>query len=178
MMAESDRLMRSSDPVVICDYDPAWAVEFEQLRERLADALSGLAIAIEHIGSTAVPGLAAKPIVDIDIVVVSSEALPAAKEKLARIGYTFEGDLGIEGRFAFSPPPDEKRHHIYVCESKNPELRRHLAFRDLLRGNSQLAAEYAILKRHAAEHFRQDRPGYVAAKTTFIESALASLSAS
>jgi GrpB-like predicted nucleotidyltransferase (UPF0157 family) len=83
-----------SEPnIVIREYDPAWQKLFEGLRERLLDALGGLAVAVEHVGSTAVPGLAAKPIVDIDAVVTSAEDVPLAVERLERAGYRHEGDL-------------------------------------------------------------------------------------
>jgi GrpB-like predicted nucleotidyltransferase (UPF0157 family) len=169
-------MQASENDVVICDYDPAWSDEFSRLRTRLANTLGNLALSIEHVGSTAVLGLAAKPIVDIDVVIATSRSLPEVKDRLASIGYTFEGDLGIDGRFAFAFPPSEKRHHLYVCESQNRELHRHIAFRDLLRREPELAAEYAKLKRRAAEQFRKDRSGYAAAKTAFVEKALASIS--
>ena len=87
-----------AEPVVVVPYDPAWAAAFAQLRERLAAGLGELAIGIEHVGSTAVPGLDAKPIVDIDVVIRRAGALPDVALRLAELGYTHLGDLGIVGR--------------------------------------------------------------------------------
>jgi GrpB-like predicted nucleotidyltransferase (UPF0157 family) len=124
-----------SEPnIVIREYDPAWQKLFEVLRERLLDVLGGLTVAVEHVGSTAVPGLAAKPVVEIDTVVPSAEDVPLAVERLERAGYRHEGDLGIPGREAFEPPVDAPWHHLYVVTAGSEELRRHLAFRDYLRG--------------------------------------------
>jgi hypothetical protein len=115
-----------SEPnIVIREYDPAWQKLFEGLRERLLDDLGGLAVAVEHVGSTAVPGLAAKPVVDIDAVVTSAEDVPLAVERLERAGYRHEGDLGIPGREAFEPPADAPWHHLYVVTAGGEELRRH-----------------------------------------------------
>src|SRR5512145_273306 len=114
------------DPVVIVDYDPSWPDVFEDLRARLLRALGDLVMAIEHVGSTAVPGLAAKPIIDIDVVIPSVSDLPAAIQRLAEIGYAHRGDLGVPGREAFSQPADLPRHHLYVCTIRSVELLRHL----------------------------------------------------
>lgn len=159
-------------PVVIVEYDPAWPVVFAELRERLAKTLGETALRIEHVGSTAVPGLAAKPIIDLDIIIQSDAALPEVISKLAAIGYVHEGDLGLAGRHAFSPPSDLPKHHPYVCATGNAELERHLAFRDHLRANPTAAELYGQLKRELAERFRHDREAYAVAKTAFVEDVL------
>lgn len=104
----------ADNPVVIVDYDPLWPKQFETLRYRLANVLGGLALTIEHVGSTAVPGLAAKPILDIDVLLRSPDDLPSAIAALASIGYLHRGDLGIPGREAFRAPSNYLRHHLYV----------------------------------------------------------------
>jgi GrpB-like predicted nucleotidyltransferase (UPF0157 family) len=94
----------TNEPVIIVAYDPAWPEVFDVLRRRIEAALGPVARAVEHIGSTAVPGLAAKPIVDIDVVIANDSALPAAIAGLASIGYAHQGEKGISGRHAFAAP--------------------------------------------------------------------------
>jgi len=95
-----------AQPIVIVDYDPSWPGQFEMLQCRIAKALGDVAARIEHVGSTAVPGLAAKPIIDLDVLLPSTNDLPAAIDRLASLGYEHQGDLGIPGRVAFTSPPD------------------------------------------------------------------------
>lgn len=159
-------------PVVITPYDPAWPQVFAALQARLAAGLGQVAVAIEHVGSTAVPGLAAKPVIDIDIVIASAADLPLASERLASLGYAYKGEQGIVGRHAFKRPADAPEHHLYVCAADNLELRRHLAFRDHLRANPADADAYAQLKVELAQHFREDREGYSQAKSAFVEDIL------
>src|SRR5690349_20583042 len=93
-----------SRPVIVVDYDPAWPRLFDQLTVPVRSALGEVALRIEHVGSTSVPGLAAKPIIDISVVVATEADVPLAIERLASIGYLHQGDLGIEGREAFVAP--------------------------------------------------------------------------
>jgi GrpB-like predicted nucleotidyltransferase (UPF0157 family) len=158
------------DPIEIVDYDAAWPQEFEQLRDRAAAAVGELAVAIEHVGSTAVPGLAAKPVIDL-VVVVEPDRVQAAVDRLSAIGYVHRGNLGVEGREAFDAPEGERRHHLYVSPTDSEELRAQLAFRDRLRESPALAARYEALKRELAVTFRHDRPGYTEAKTDFVTEA-------
>lgn len=158
------------DPVVIVDYNPAWPLEFERLRDRAAAAVGDLAVAIEHIGSTAVPELAAKPVVDLVIVVEPDDVQPVI-ECLTAIGYAHRGNLGVEGREAFDVPEGERVHHLYVSPTDSEELRAQLAFRDRLRTDRALATEYEALKRELATRFRDDRMGYTDAKTDFVRAA-------
>src|SRR5947208_11991269 len=158
------------DPIVIVDYSPAWPLEFERLRDRAACAVGDLAIAIEHVGSTAVRGLAAKPVIDL-VIVVEPEDVQAAIDRLTAIGYVHQGNLGVEGREAFGVPEGERRHHLYVSPTDSEELRAQLAFRDRLRANRELAAKYEGLKRELAVRFRDDRESYTDAKTDFVVAA-------
>lgn len=157
------------DPIVIVEYEPSWPREFERLRDRASRAVGGFAVAIEHVGSTAVPGLAAKPVIDL-VVVVEPEHVQAAIDRLVAIGYVHLGNLGVEGREAFAVPSGERRdhHHLYVSATDSEELRAQLAFRDHLRNDRALAAEYEALKRALAIRFRDDRMGYTEAKTDFV----------
>lgn len=157
---------------MIQDYDPSWPDAFLRLATRAAATLATLAVTVEHIGSTAVPGLAAKPIIDLDVVLASPTDLPEAIRLLARIGYRHEGDLGIVGREAFRSPAGEPRHHLYVLAAGANELRRHLAFRDALRASEDLRKEYAMLKRSLAMRYKDDRNAYTQAKSAFIASIL------
>jgi GrpB-like predicted nucleotidyltransferase (UPF0157 family) len=130
-----------------------------------------LAVAVEHVGSTAVPGLAAKPIVDIDAVVPFADDVPLAIERLEAADYRHEGELGIPGREAFESPAAATPHHLYVLPAGSNELRRHLDFRDYLRAHPGAAADYARLKLGLAARFRNDRKAYTDAKTEFITGA-------
>jgi GrpB-like predicted nucleotidyltransferase (UPF0157 family) len=140
-----------ADPVIVLDFDPTWPALFQTLRQRIADALGDMAAAIEHVGSTAVPNLAAKPIIDIDVLLASETMLPAAIERLAKLGYVHRGDLGVPGREAFRAPASDPRHHLYVCPPSSVEFRRHVAFRDYLRAHPTDSKTYGDLKMALAE---------------------------
>jgi GrpB-like predicted nucleotidyltransferase (UPF0157 family) len=135
-------------------------------------------VTIEHVGSTAVPGLAAKPIIDLDVVIADRADLPAVMERLRSLGYLHEWDLGVPGREAFTTPAGTPPHHLYVCAVGTPALNRHLAFRDALRADSALAAAYGELKRTLATRLNPDRNAYTEAKSAFVEQALVAASAS
>ena len=117
--------------VVVCPYDEGWKQDFEDIRAELAAALAGREVSIEHVGSTSVEGLSAKPVIDIDIVIRDKDAFDGVKAALESIGYVHEGDLGIPGREAFKYSDKEhlRKHHLYVCTADAAELKRHLAFR-------------------------------------------------
>jgi GrpB-like predicted nucleotidyltransferase (UPF0157 family) len=157
-----------TNPVIVLDYDPKWPELFQSLRERIADALGDMAAAIEHVGSTAVPGLAAKPIIDIDVLLVSETMLAEAIERLARLGYIHRGNLGIPEREAFLAPAHDPPHHLYVCPPCSAEFRSHRAFRDYLRAHPKDAKIYSDLKIELAERFRDDRSAYTNAKGEFV----------
>jgi GrpB-like predicted nucleotidyltransferase (UPF0157 family) len=171
--------------IEVVPYDPGWGRTFEALRRVLLRALGEIAADVEHVGSTAVPDLAAKPVIDLDVVVPSRDALATALSGLAALGYRHEGDLGVPGREAFARDASDvprdgsgrswPAHHLYVCASDSPELRRHLRFRDWLRRHSAAAEEYGRLKRRLAAVHRFDRDAYARAKSEFIETALRSL---
>jgi GrpB-like predicted nucleotidyltransferase (UPF0157 family)/SAM-dependent methyltransferase len=158
------------DPVVIEDYDAAWPEQFAQLRDRVLSVAGDIVLRVEHVGSTAIPGLAAKPVIDLDVVVARADDVSQVAARLESVGYRREGDLGVPGRAAFDYPPGERRHHLYVCPASSPALRRHLQFRDRLRADPGLAAEYGELKQRLATEYGHDRDGYTEAKSAFIES--------
>ena len=158
--------------IVITEPDPRWPAVFASIRDRILPAFSGMAVHIEHIGSTAVAGLAAKPIIDLVVVVPSVRLVPDAIERLAFLGYEHEGDLGVPGREAFRGPTPDPAHHLYLSPSDSPSLAAHLRFRDALRADPALAAEYATLKRLLAATVGPDRAAYVAGKSAFVEAVL------
>jgi GrpB-like predicted nucleotidyltransferase (UPF0157 family) len=169
-------------PILIVEYDPAWPVIFEHLRQVYASWLGELVGSIEHTGSTSVPGLAAKPILDIDLVLRAPEDLGEVIRRLSGLGYIHEGDLGIEGREAFKRMDEDvpwdgsgrcwMKHHLYALAEGSRELQRHLVFREALRADPRLVKEYAALKQELAQRFREDREAYTLAKSEFIESVL------
>ena len=160
--------MNAAAPILVVDYDPRWPVEFARIRDLLSAALGAFALRIEHVGSTAVPGLAAKPIIDVDVVIASRDHLPRVIERVADIGYVHRGDLGIAGREAFSAPAGAVAQHVYVCAEGAEPLRAHLAFRDYLRANADARQRYAALKRGLAAQCVGDREAYVNGKTEFV----------
>ena len=159
--------------IVIADYDPEWPRTFALLRDRAWPLVSPFAESIEHVGSTSVPGLAAKPIVDIDVIARSPDFVRAAIRALETIGYRHEGDKGITGREAMKARASDPRHHLYVGVREAPPLLEHLSFRDYLRATPDKAAEYAALKRRLAIAYDDDREGYNLAKTDFVRACLA-----
>jgi GrpB-like predicted nucleotidyltransferase (UPF0157 family) len=154
--------------VIVVDYDPSWPIQFRSLRGKIAGVLRRMASAIEHVGSTAVPGLASKPIIDIDVLLESEHWLPDVVARLATLGYVHRGDLGIPARDAFRSPAGAPPHHLYVCPPHSPEFRRHLALRNYLRSHPKEAREYADLKRALASRFADDRDAYQAGKSDFV----------
>jgi GrpB-like predicted nucleotidyltransferase (UPF0157 family) len=110
-----------------------------------------MGIAVEHVGSTSVPGLPAKPIIDISVIVPTGAAVAVAIERLSTLGYRHLGDLGVEGREAFASPNMPPRHHLYVCPKDSLALKNHLIVREHLRTYSEVATEYGALKRRLAE---------------------------
>lgn len=161
-----------SKPIEVVEYDPGWPEVYEGLRGQVARALDGLHFCMEHVGSTAIPGCAAKPIVDL-VAVVGCRDKDEAISRLAAAGYVHKGDGGIPGREAFVQPDDLPRHHLYLCAAGNRELDRELLFRDYLRSHPEQVLNYSHLKMGLAERFRDDREAYTRAKTPFIEGILA-----
>ena len=127
--------------IIVQPYDRAWKMAFEDIRQELEMSLGGLIICIEHVGSTAVEGLSAKPCINVDVVIKDYTIFAAVVEKLAGIGYFHEGDLGIEGREAFGYTGKDHlmKHHLYVCPQNSRELHRHITFRFFLRQHPEAA---------------------------------------
>jgi GrpB-like predicted nucleotidyltransferase (UPF0157 family) len=155
--------------IAVVDYDPSWPEAFERLRSHVWAVLSDVAVGIEHVGSTAVPGLAAKPVIDIDIVVRDEVGVASAIGRLATLGYVHRGNLGIEGREAFANPPTGlPEHNLYVCPAGSVALGNHLAVRDYLRAHPGTAQRYGDLKKQLATTCPHDIDSYIDGKTAFI----------
>lgn len=157
----------------VLPYDPAWPREFERIRERLLSVVGGLCIGIEHVGSTSVPGLAAKPIVDIDVVISSRLVFPAVRSALHEAGYVHRGNLEIPGRESFLAPAHTFPHHLYVCSVDTPNLHDHLILRDMLRARPALRDRYADAKRQAARQHPHDIDAYIDGKSGVIAEIMA-----
>lgn len=180
--AEADGVARPSRRIVVTEYDPAWPDRFAEIRDVVAPFLDGIALAIEHVGSTSVPGLAAKPVIDVDVIVEDTLGVRVAIERLASLGYRHLGDLGIAGREAFAPPAGEAAgeparprladHNLYVCLRGSVALENHLRLRDRLRADPGLVRAYADLKRRLAAAHPDDIDAYVAGKTALVTAAL------
>jgi len=153
---------------VVVAYDSRWPGLFAQLRGRTDTALAGIAHVTEHVGSTAVPGLDAKPIIDLDVVVPDRAAAAAAITALAAAGWQHQGDLGVKGREAFLPPGDAIYHHLYLVVAGSQPHRDHIDLRDFLRTHPAHAARYGELKRRLAGLLTTDRPAYSEGKAEMI----------
>lgn len=157
--------------VVVMPYDVKWKQAFTNIKSELEAVLGDLALRIEHVGSTSVEGLSAKPVIDIDVVIKDTSILEPVISALAKIGYRHEGDLGIPGREAFKYEGKEHlmKHHLYVCAKDSDELKRHLAFRDYLRSHPEAVKEYSRVKTEGAELYPYDIDKYIDHKSPFIE---------
>jgi GrpB-like predicted nucleotidyltransferase (UPF0157 family) len=150
--------------LVVVPYDPAWPDEFERIRNRLLHALVDIPVAaLEHVGSTAVRGMAAKPVIDIDVV-VARQYVDGAIAALEKVGYAHLGDLGVPDRHVLRAPDDLPRQNVYVIVEGCLALRNHLGVRDALRVRPDLRAQYSTVKLALAAR-TDDLDVYVAGKT-------------
>ena len=157
-------------PVIVKKYDPCWPQAFRRISQELMNGLQDCIISVEHVGSTSVPGLAAKPIIDLDVVISDNIPLETVIDKLGKLGYVHEGDLGITGReaFCYEDKPHLYKHHLYVCRESSTELHRHLTFRDYLRNHPEDAAEYGAVKLKAASLYPNSIDDYMNHKSDVI----------
>jgi GrpB-like predicted nucleotidyltransferase (UPF0157 family) len=158
------------DPAVrIVDHDPAWPARAAAELRRIEEALGPVAVRLEHIGSTAVPGLAAKPILDLQLSVDALESRERYVEPLERLGYLFVPAPRSPGQHFFARPPARPRtHHLHVCEAGSEHELRHVALRDFLRSHEVEAARYADLKRRLVARHPQDRLAYIEGKDEYV----------
>lgn len=161
--------------MVLSQYNTEWPDQFEKIKSILLTGLKGIVFRIEHVGSTSVKGLSAKPKLDIDIVIPLEVPFELIRGKLAGLGYYHRGDLEIPGREVFDRVNDKKFydsvldeivHNLYACYEDNLELERHLLFRDYIRANPEARIAYEKLKQDIAERSGQDVKKYVLTKET------------
>jgi GrpB-like predicted nucleotidyltransferase (UPF0157 family) len=167
--------MPVDQPVHVVAYDPAWPVQFAEQRDRLSTVLAPwLAAAVEHIGSTAVAGLPAKPVVDVLAPVRSLDDAQAAVAALEADGWLFwrEDPCRHYRLWFLRPRPDARTHHLHVVEHNHSHATALLTFRDTLRADPDLRDDYADLKRRLAVEHRNNRNAYTNAKTDFVEQVL------
>ncbi|MDE6594357.1 MAG: GrpB family protein [Oscillospiraceae bacterium] len=157
--------------VFVLPYDPEWKNDFEKIKQELANAIGSLIVSIEHVGSTSVEGLSAKPIIDIDVVIGDYSVFDSIANRLGTIGYYHAGDLGIKDREAFKyhDKPHLQSHHLYVCPQNSRELLRHITFRDFLRNNPEAVRKYSEVKEAAAKLFPDNIDKYMEYKAPVIE---------
>ncbi|MDJ1474273.1 GrpB family protein [Bacillus sp. LS15-K4] len=167
--------------ITIEEYNIKWENEFYKLQSLINNVINELVLSIEHVGSTSVKGLVAKPILDIDIVIEDYEIFHEVVTKLEAIGYYHQAEWSFKGREAFGrkdafvPWSEENtvwmEHHLYVCDKNSEELRKHIAFRDYLREHENVAIEYGSLKKVLARESK-NRASYSEGKTAFITNIL------
>jgi GrpB-like predicted nucleotidyltransferase (UPF0157 family) len=154
--------------VVVMDYSTKWPLFFQEIQSGLWKEICQEAKSIEHVGSTSVPGLAAKPVIDMTIVVENEQKRSIVIKKLETMHYKHLGDLGISGREAFRCLTEKPAHNLYLCIDGNIHLQNHLLLRDYLRKHPSVAQEYGALKKRLAHKYPQDIDAYTCAKTDFI----------
>jgi GrpB-like predicted nucleotidyltransferase (UPF0157 family) len=149
-----------------------WHALFERELRILLEHVGDLAVDVQHVGSTAVEGLDAKPIIDIALSVRSAEDIPRLRQPLERLGYVYRGDAGSDGGHLFvkESAPEVRTHHLHVVAVGDPQWHRWLLFRDELRADDALRARYSDLKRDLQERFTDNRKGYTDAKDAFVDS--------
>lgn len=156
--------------VTVVSYDEKWEKDFEEIKREIENVACDLIVGIEHVGSTAVEGMSAKPCIDIDVIIKDYSVFDELVKRLALLGYIHEGNLGIKDReaFKYSDKTNLQRHHLYVCPEYSEELKRHITFRDFLRGNAEAAERYSLTKLAAAELFPNDIDAYIEYKASCI----------
>ena len=173
-----------SDTIYLADYDPRWPVLFEAERTRLQAAISDWAADIQHVGSTSIPGIAAKPIIDIAVHLRSLVDALYCITPLIELGYECLGEFGIPGRIYFRKRTDQpvrgqthdgigRSHQIHMYERTNEQYENQIVFRDYLRGHPDAALEYEALKRQLAARHARDVEAYALAKSDFVLDILA-----
>ena len=154
--------------IVLAPYDPDWPSQFAAARAEMMAACAGLMLDVHHVGSTAIAGLAAKPVIDMMPVLRRHEDCLACIAPLQALGYAYRGEQGIAGRHYFVRG-DSRTHNVHAFVFDNPEVERHLLFRDHLRAHPEEREAYLLLKQELARKFADDRRAYADAKTPFCE---------
>lgn len=167
---QGEQNMRTAK-VEVVPYDKEWVQAFETIKNEIESAIGQFITTVEHVGSTSVEGMSAKPCIDIDVVIKDYSVFDAVVKGLALIGYEHEGDLGIKDReaFKYSDKTHLMKHHLYVCPQYSAELHRHITFRDFLKNHPDAVAEYSRVKETAAKLYPDDIDGYIQYKTHCIQ---------
>ena len=160
-----------TEKVIVLSYDEKWKYDYEDIKQEILNCAGDLIETIEHVGSTSVEGMSAKPCIDIDVVIKDYSVFECLKDRLASIAYIHEGDLGIKDREAFKyyNKANLCYHHLYVCPTYSKELKRHLAFRDYLRCHLNAVKIYSEIKEKGAQLYPNDIEKYIEYKTPIIE---------
>lgn len=164
MIHESEKMRQ----VELVPYDPNWPMQFEQEAEKLKAILGSNAEAVHHIGSTAIPGIYAKPVIDILVVVKTLNKVDALNPEFESLGYACMGEYGIQGRRYYWKSQTKRTHHVHLFEKGHSEIKRHLAFRDYMRAHPDAAQGYSWVKRCLAAEFPTDIVAYVNGKESFV----------
>ena len=157
--------------VVVLPYDAAWKTAFEKIKNEIEAEIGDLILGIEHVGSTSVEGMSAKPCIDMDVIIKDYSVFNELVSRLGAIGYIHEGDLGIKDReaFKYADKSHLMTHHLYVCPRDSEELHRHIVFRDFLRKNPEAVKKYSRVKETAAQLFPDSIDQYIEYKSPCIE---------
>jgi GrpB-like predicted nucleotidyltransferase (UPF0157 family) len=161
-----------SGVVRLSPYQPVWQRLFKEEKERLQQAVGPYVLDIQHVGSTSIPGLVAKPILDIAIAVCDFEAATICIEPIEGLGYVYRGEFGIPRRHYFAKG-EPRTHHLHMNEIDSVDYENQILFRDYLIRHPDVAQAYAALKLDLARRFPADRDAYLAGKAPFIEHVLA-----
>ncbi len=168
-MASSKENIPEQRKVILEEHNPEWLILAEQEKKKLLSQLPIEIIEIYHIGSTSIPGIKAKPILDFVVEVGQMKDLLESQDILIRLGYTPKGESGIPGRQFFTKDTNGSRsHHLHAFETGHPDIIRHIAFRDYLRSNPEAAREYEELKEELAQKYPKKSGDYTEAKSDFI----------
>lgn len=155
--------------VIVSDYNENWKRQFQEAAAEIQEVFGKECIAIHHIGSTAIDGLAAKPIIDLMPVVREIEAVDQFNSRLEKRGYIAKGENGLPGRRYFQKGGDERTHHVHIYEKGSNEIKRHLAFREYLKKHPQKAEKYGTLKKELAKKYPIDIESYIQGKEQLVK---------
>ena len=168
-MVDDSQLPKEQRDVELVPHNPEWSRLADQEAERILEGINFPVIGIYHIGSTSVPGIKAKPILDFVLEVEDLEDVKKYHSNFIDLGYNSKGEFGIPGREFFTRDTNgDRTHHLHVFQSGHPDIERHLVFRDYLRANPDAAREYENLKEELAKRFPKASGSYTEAKSEFI----------
>ncbi len=168
-MADDGQITPEQREVELVPHNPEWSQLADEEAKRILEQLSIPVIGIYHIGSTSIPGIKAKPILDFVMEVEDLDEVIRSAEALEKLGYLSKGEYGIPGRQFFTKDTDgERSHHLHVFQQGHPDIERHLVFRDFLRANLEAAREYEKIKEKLAKRFPKESGSYTEAKSDFI----------